>query len=199
MYNLWNNETNNYNIDSRFLTRLNITLSSNHCSEDSMNKVLEMIGKHYGYDRINIINIHPDRSFTIPYEWCQQAIIPLKSEIRKSLRLYEKGLEQQLNTHNYIHIQNPEELASPELKEYLQACGTAQVLLLPLFSRYSFSFIAFSKCDHANAINTNTIPHLEMLADTIATNMEESVVVQKLFLRLTQTAKISPTSACSGF
>lgn len=43
MYNLWNNEANNYDSNSRFLARLNITLASHNCSPDSMKKVLATI------------------------------------------------------------------------------------------------------------------------------------------------------------
>lgn len=76
MYNLWNNEANNYDSNSRFLARLNITLASHNCSPDSMKKVLATIANHYGYDRIDIITIHPDRTFSVPYEWCQKQLLP---------------------------------------------------------------------------------------------------------------------------
>ena len=74
MYNFWNNEANNYDSNSRFLARLNITLASHNCSPDSMKKVLATIANHYGYDRIDIITIHPDRTFSVPYEWCQKTV-----------------------------------------------------------------------------------------------------------------------------
>lgn len=43
MYNLWNNEANNYDSNSRFLARLNITLASHNCSPDSMKKYWQQL------------------------------------------------------------------------------------------------------------------------------------------------------------
>lgn len=198
MYNLWNNEANNYDSNSRFLARLNITLASHNCSPDRMKKVLATIANHYGYDRIDIITIHPDRTFSVPYEWCQKTVTPLKNNTKTSC-FYAKELEDQLNTLGYIYIQTPEEIHSPELKAYLQAYNTADLLMLPLFSRYLFSFIAFSHCSTPVSTDIKTIPHLEMLADMIATNMEKNLTIQKLFFRLLQTAKISSTPIYNRF
>lgn len=199
MYMNWNNDNKNHTSDIHFLTRLNIALTSDHNYRSNMDKALNMIGNYYGNDRIHILKIYPDRTFTILYEWCRKTVPPVKDKSQKHPCFYESLLEQQLNTQNYILIEKPENLNCPELKNYLKECNTEHSILLPLFSRYLFSFIAFSRCHCPADSSKEDIQLLSLLADIIAANMEKNLIIKKLLARLTESGKKSALSGNSKF
>lgn len=177
-------EDRNYFKDNEFLIRLNITLTSNHDYRTNIKEALKSIGKHCQSDRIHIFRIYPDRTFSILYEWCNHSIPPVKDLIKKQRCFYEKSLEEQLNTQDYIEINQPASLENEELKRFLGKCAIVHTLILPLFTRNFFSFITFSHCGNCPETEKAEIHYLSVIAAILAANIDKNMLVFNLMSRL---------------
>lgn len=78
----WRNEERNYNSDIKFLTRLNITLTSDHDYRSNLDNALKMIGTYCQNDRVHIIKIYPDMTFTLLHEWHKPSLPSIKNKIK---------------------------------------------------------------------------------------------------------------------
>lgn len=180
-----------YIADMEFLTRLSISLTSNHNYHTNITDALRMIGKHYGNDRIHILKIHPDMTFSIPYEWCHHTVSPICSNFKKQKCFYEQELIDQLNTHNYIKIGHPEQITNKELKTFFTTHSILCSLILPLLSRNFFAFIAFNQCQQTKEWQEYDIHILSLLAAIIAANLEKNTLVAHLMQQLSEREKKS--------
>lgn len=178
--------------DIEFLTRLNVTLTSDHDYRSNMIKALKMIGNYCQNDRIQIIKIYPDMTFSILYEWCNRSIPPVKDKIKKHKCFLEKELENQLNTHNFIRIENTSLLQCEELRGFLNACNTQSSLLFPLFTPHIFSFLAFSQCVCRDTRPEPDIDLLGLFSAIIAANMEKNSMISRLMQKLSTGCLTSP-------
>ncbi len=173
--------------DIDFLTRLNLTLASDHNSQKSMNSALKLIGTHIPYDRVYILEIHPDMTLTIPYEWCNLQTPSIKYCIKRFKYPFDEKMEQQLYTHNYIIINESDSQINPKVKNFLQ---TKSAILLPLFeSTGQLSFIVFSDCYTGHTWNDEEIRRLTALASIIATLLDKNRKISNLLRHLSTTQK----------
>ena len=88
-----------------------------------------MIGTYCQNDRVHIIKIYPDMTFTLLHEWHKPSLPSIKNKIKKQKCFFEQELEDQLNTHNYIYIRHASDLNCKELKCFLEDCNIEESLL----------------------------------------------------------------------
>lgn len=189
MYTQRRNEKQEIHSDILFFNRLNIALTTPHNYRQSIGNALAMTGNYYGNDRIHILKIHPDRTFTVPYEWHRKNIPSLLTPEKKQTCFYEKSLEKQLNAQNYIFIEDNQKLECQELKEHLRLCNTHHVVYFPLFSPYFFAFIAFSRCDCSIRPESEDLQWLCLLSDLFAAHLGKYMVLKKMARRLSELTK----------
>lgn len=193
------NEERNYNSDMKFLTRLNITLTTDHDYRSNLDKALQMIGTYCQNDRIHIIKIYPDMTFTLLHEWHKPSLSPLKNKIKKQKCFFEQNLEDQLNTHNYIYIHHTQDLNCNELKCFLEECEIEDSLLFPLFSGYLFSFLSFSHCTCKNTWDRDEIELFTAFSAIIAANVEKNFILKKMNYKLKQARQLSTSLPTNRF
>ena len=187
----WRNEERNYNSDIKFLTRLIITLTSDHDYRSNLDNALKMIGTYCQNDRVHIIKIYPDMTFTLLHEWHKPSLPSIKNKIKKQKCFFEQELEDQLNTHNYIYIRHASDLNCKELKCFLEDCNIEESLLFPLFSGYLFSFLSFSHCTCQNSWNKDDIELFTAFSAIIAANLEKNFIFKKMNYKLKQANQLT--------
>ncbi|WP_251624018.1 GAF domain-containing protein [Odoribacter lunatus] len=170
--------------DVEFLSHLNIRLTSNHNYHNNIEEALGLVGKKFGYDRIHIIKIYPDRTFNILHEWCDCHVPTIKKQVKKIPCFFDPLLEQQLNEKAYILINNPEQLHNPELKQFYCKYSTINVLFLPLLLRNFFAFLSLSMCRHEKNWSEKEIHFMSLIASVIAANIEKNLLIAHLSHRL---------------
>lgn len=178
--------------DTEFLTRLNVALTSDHDYRSNMDKALKMIGDYCGNDRIQVIKIYPNMTFSILHEWCNRNVIPFRDKIKKHRCFYDKDLENQLNVHDYIRIEDPEKLGCQELSNFLHTCGIQTTLLFPLFTRHLFSFLTFSQCKAKKEWSEKEIHLFHLFSAIIAANLEKNVIIYRLLHKQSHHAASAP-------
>lgn len=193
------NEERNYNSDIKFLTRLNITLTSDHDYRSNLDNALKMIGTYCQNDRVHIINIHPNMTFTILHEWHTPSLPSLKNKIKGQKCFFEQELEDQLNKHNYIHIHQPSDLSCQELKCFLEDCHIEESLLFPLFSGYLFSFLSFSHCACKNIWGKDEIELFTAFSSIIAANVEKNFIIKRMNYKLKQAKQLTAQLSANRF
>lgn len=170
--------------DMEFLTRFNISLTSNHNYRTNITEALHMIGRQYHHDRIHVLKIYPDMTFTILYEWCDHCAPSIKNQVRKRHCFYDEALQQQLNEQAYIWIEDPEQLSNPDLRAFYKQYTAHHILLLPLLSRNFFAFLAFSQCKHDKAWSEGEIHLMSLLSAIIAANLEKNLLIAHLMQKI---------------
>lgn len=170
-----------------FVTKLNVALTTDHGFRTNIDEALKMIGNHIHSDRIHIVGIHQDMTFSVLNEWCGDSISPIKKDERPHAYIFDKALEQQLNDQNYILIEESQTSLSDELKQVLRKHRTKSMLLLPLFlSGSTLSFISFSQCDCNRNWNEDELRFLTILSSIIAANIEKNAVIARLINHIIQ-------------
>lgn len=152
-------------------------------------KTLRIIGKLSRHNRIHIVDIHPDMTYSIAYEWCDDSGVK-KRKGRREKVLYDPGLEKQLCEQNYMIIQENASSQNPDLHHFLQEQHCRQMLLLPLFEvGTNLTFIAFMQCDDIHTWNIEEIKLLENLSAVIGIQLDNYRLLVRLLKQLQQTKK----------
>lgn len=166
--------------DTDFLIRLNVMLASGYEFRKNIDHALCLIGRHIGYDRVSIIEIHPNMTFSVMHEWCNAHTPSLRENIRRHAIIYEPALEQQLCRESYITLDETE-IYTPALQNLLKEYGERKVILFPLFESGSqFAFMGFSQCLSKRSWEDEEIRRLEGLAAIVASNMDKALLISRL-------------------
>ena len=102
------------------LMRLSIAFTSGSKFSQSLEKALELIGKISNHDRIYIIEVHHNMTYTITYNWHEKSLKAIPEEFRHNSLIYDRELVQQLCTQNQVIIQESDVSGNPELAELLK-------------------------------------------------------------------------------
>lgn len=183
------NENTNYTpcieCDLEFLTKLNVMLASDPDYRKNINSALKIIGNHTHPDRIHILEIHPNMSISILHEWCNQSISPMKDAVQEHRFVFDKELEKQLETQNYITIDETDEFSSNEIRDLLKEHSGKNIILFPLYEAgHQFAFIAFTQCRNKHPWSDCEIQLMITLASIIAANLNKNLIVSKLIHEL---------------
>ena len=169
------------------LMRLSIAFTSGSKFSQSLEKALELIGKISNHDRIYIIEVHHNMTYTITYNWHEKSLKAIPEEFRHNSLIYDRELVQQLCTQNQVIIQESDVSGNPELAELLQATDCRQMLLLPLFESGSqFAFIAFTQCSTTHTWTPEEIKCLQDLSSVIALQLDNYQLIKRLTVHLKQ-------------
>ena len=79
------------------LMRLSIAFTSGSKFSQSLEKALELIGKISNHDRIYIIEVHHNMTYTITYNWHEKSLKAIPEEFRHNSLIYDRELVQQHN------------------------------------------------------------------------------------------------------
>lgn len=169
---------------SELLVHLNGTLSSYRHFPQSIRQALKSIGEFSKHDRVCIIEIHNNITFSITYEWCRQGTSPTPEKWRQAPMLYNPALEKQLCTQNYIIIRD-ENPTDPEIQTLLKEQHCRQMLLLPLFeSGTHLAFLSFVLCHNLHDWSAEEIRHFSQLSSVVATRLNNYLLFHRLLYHL---------------
>lgn len=170
---------------SELLSGLNIPLLPFRHFPKNLNRVLQTIGKFSRHDRIEIIEVHHNMTFTILHEWCDTEIPAIPEKWKHAAIIYDIPLEEQLCTRNYIILRKAPEHPNPRLTEMLQEQHCHQMLILPLFESGSqFAFIGFGQCKQAHNWSEEEIRLLSSLSSIIASQLNNYYLIDRLLRRV---------------
>lgn len=178
---------------SELLLNLNISVTSHSNFPKHMSRALQTIGEFSHHDRIHIIEIHHNMTFTVQHEWCAEEIQPIPEKWRHAAIIYSSPWEQQLNTQNYIIVRdNPETI--PEIHTLLEEQNCQQMLLLPLFESGSqFAFMVFMQCKQTHDWQPEEIGLLSNFASVIAAQLNNHLLTSRLLKHLKKHEQESET------
>lgn len=169
------------------LMRLSIAFTSGSKFSQSLEKALELIGQISNHDRIYIIEVHHNMTYTITYNWHEKSLKAIPEEFRHNSLIYDRELVQQLCIQNQVIIQESDVSGNPELAELLKATDCRQMLLLPLFESGSqFAFIAFTQCSTTHPWTPEEIKCLQDLSSVIALQLDNYQLIKRLTVHLKQ-------------
>ena len=80
------------NITPDVLMRLSIAFTSGSKFSQSLEKALELIGKISNHDRIYIIEVHHNMTYTITYNWHEKSLKAIPEEFRHNSLIYDLSL-----------------------------------------------------------------------------------------------------------
>ena len=164
-----------------------IAFTSGSKFSQSLEKALELIGKISNHDRIYIIEVHHNMTYTITYNWHEKSLKAIPEEFRHNSLIYDRELVQQLCTQNQVIIQESDVSGNPELAELLKATDCRQMLLLPFFESGSqFAFIAFTQCSTTHTWTPEEIKCLQDLSSVIALQLDNYQLIKRLTVHLKQ-------------
>lgn len=159
-------------IISDLLLHLNISLSAYNDFARNMKRALDKIGKISRHDRIHIIEVHRNMTFTVRHEWCDQEIEPVPEKWKHSRIVATPPLEEQLCSQNYIVISDNNITPDSDLYTLLQEQNCRQMLILPLFeSGAQFAFMLFMQCKQVHNWEPDEIHLLTDISSVIATQL----------------------------
>lgn len=157
---------------SDLLLHLNISLSAYNDFSRNMKRALDKIGKFSHHDRIHIIEIQRNMTFTVRHEWCDHDIEPVPEKWKHSRIVVTPPLEEQLCTQNYIVISDSNIPPDSELHTLLQEQNCRQMLILPLFeSGAQFAFMLLMQCKQVHNWEPDEIHILSDISSVIATQL----------------------------
>lgn len=169
---------------SKLLLHLNIPLSSPHDFSGHLTHALQTLGEYSHHDRIHIIEIHRNMTFTVRHEWYAQQLEPIPEKWKHAHLIYRSLWEKQLNTQNYIIIRDEQD-EDPEIHSLLQEQNCHQMLLLPLFESGSqLAFIVFMQCKQEHEWQPDEIHTLADLSSVIATQLNNYQLMKCLLQHL---------------
>lgn len=175
---------------SDVLLHLTIALSSWKDFPHKMENALQTIGEFSSHDRIMIVEVNRSMSYTIQYEWHEKALQPLKEGLKHNRLIYDRPLEEQLCTQNYVILKAGAENVHPDMKKLLEDQECRQMLVLPLFEANSeFAFILFMQCREEHAWDEAEIAILGDLASVIAVQLDNYQMMRQLLYLLKKTRK----------
>lgn len=181
--------------DLDFLTRLNIRLSTDYSYPQNILTALKIIGRHLNSDRIHIIEIHHNMSFSVLYEWCNHYIDSCKEKIKHQKLIVDKNLEEQLYEYNYITIHKTNQQLNARMKVLCQEHSIESAILFPLFESGSqFAFINFTQCHDHREWNPTEIKLMMSLSSLIAANIDRNKKICRLIRKLEEMKKFRETT-----
>lgn len=147
--------------------------------ERGINKVIEMLGKHYQIDRVYIIENAPVRTaIKIPYEWCNTGIVSRR--IKNGRCLYYGLAEDQLFRCEDINEAN----IAPDVIAYFKECGVKSVMQYGIHENGEFKgTIGFEQCQSARKWTQEEIESLIIVSKFIGSyigKMHTQSAVEKL-------------------
>jgi len=176
---------------SEVLIRLNIPLACCRNFREHVTEVLRLLGECTGHDRIQILEIRPDMTYRVMYEWCRRELKPLPEERKRHAVFYQEQLEQQLCLQNYMILHDTDAVSLPELKKLLEEQECRQLLLLPLFESGSqFAFIVFMQCRAVHEWTEEEIRRLEGVTAVVARQLDNYRISHRLLCRLREEKKV---------
>lgn len=179
-----------------FISRLNVMLASDHDYRKNIDNALKMIGHYIHNDRIHIIEIHHNMTISILHEWCNQHISPVKDKVKQRKFIFNKDLEEQLYTQDYITLNSSEDSVNNEIKELLNGHGCKSTIMFPLFETGDqLAFIAFTQSDEKYSWSNDEIRLMTTLSSIVAGNLDKNLLVSKLIYHLTQNQKQNKEAA----
>ncbi|WP_294141987.1 PAS domain-containing protein [uncultured Sanguibacteroides sp.] len=174
-------QNNIHSSDSDFLSALNVLLAANLESEKNIQLALKKLGEHEKADRIHIIDIKHDMSFSISHEWSREGASSIQNNISQNIFLLDKKLEKQLDEHNYIYIKNIEDITDSSIKNIMKATQVRCALFLPLFiSSHLLSFLSLSRVDCSDEWQEEEIRFLIKVASVFSGALEKELILSKL-------------------
>jgi len=178
-------DTSIYKKKLQFLARLNVTLTTDCNPKNNMEQALKLLGQHYNCDRIHILKIAPDMTFSILHEWCNCSAPALKEKMSRQKCFFEHTLEEQLNRDSFIHLDR-NEIRNTELLSFLEKYSVFHMHVLPLFTQKLFSFLSFHFCHPEHAWCEEEIHYATIVASVIAANLEKNLLLCSLRRRRQQ-------------
>ncbi|MEG0795990.1 MAG: GAF domain-containing protein [Odoribacter sp.] len=170
---------------SDVLIHLNISLTSGQDFAKSITTSLQCIGEFTRHDRMNVIEINHNMTYTILYEWYDPLLSPVPDQWKHQHLFYDSPLEEQLCNQNYIIIRQTDQTIHPNIKISLEEQCCQQMLLLPLFeSNLQFAFLVFMQCQQIHDWDTEEIKLLKNISSIIATQLNNYRLVKRLVLHL---------------
>lgn len=178
------------NILSDILIRLTHTHPSGKDFPNNITKVFRMIGEYSNHDRIYIIEIHQNMTYSIKYAWNARSLHALAEKPGHQHLLYDSPLEEQLCKQAYIRIDESDEPLNPKIKFLLHEQACHRMLLLPLFEHGSrLAFIAFMQCQDVHEWDAKEIRLLSDFSSIIASQIHHYQLIRHLFHLLRQQEK----------
>lgn len=169
---------------SGLLLQLNISLSSYDEFPRNLNRALKTIGEFSHHDRIHIVEVHSNMTFTVEHTWSDKQLEAVAEKWKHSKVIYDSLLEEQLCSQNYIAIYDNQLNPDSDLLTILKEQQCHQMLALPLFeSGAQFAFIIFMKCKETQAWKPEEIQMLTDLASIIATHLNNYHLIKRLLHR----------------
>lgn len=154
------------------LVRLILSLCAGKDFDKNITRALKLIGEYTHHERVHILEIHENMTYSVLYEWHAGNLPPFGGNIHRCPLIHDRLLEEQLCRHNCIRIMAADSALPDELHTFLLEQACCQMLLLPLFESGSqFAFIAFLRCGEARPWQSHEVRMLGDFASLIATQM----------------------------
>lgn len=165
-----------------FITRINAMLTCDHRYHHNITPTLKLVGNYCQCERVQIIEIHPNRTFSISHEWHTPNVELVKNNFQYKKAFFDKGLEDQLSRDNYILVRHPDEITDDEeLRNLFIETGTRSAIMLPLFiSSNLFSFLLFSQCSSYRIWDEEEIRLMTNIASVVSGALESDLLIKKL-------------------
>lgn len=182
-----NNSISMQNFISEILLHLNISFTSYNDFPQNMSRALKTIGELSHHDKIHIIEVHRNMTYSIQYEWCNEQFLPTSEKYKHAPVIHNIPWVEQLCEQNYIVIRDVSEAPDPAAQTLLQEQDCHQMLILPLFeSNSQFAFISFMQCKQIHEWSSEEIHTLIDLASVIATQLNNYYLVGRLLRHVRQ-------------
>ncbi len=170
---------------SHLLLHLNIPLSAYDDFSKNMLRTLKTVGEFSGHERIHILEINHNMTYTILYEWCDKSQSPLAEKLKHDILFYDPQLQEQLCRQAYILVHVEDTAQHPLFQALLQAENCKQMLVLPLFeSGTHFAFITFMQCNKTHEWSKPELQFLQDVSSIIATQLNNYHLIKKLLQQL---------------
>ena len=149
---------------------------------DTINKVLHLVGTHSGVSRINITKVIDDgKYYSTIYEWCAEGISPLIELTKRvsvdSIPDWSKQLSELGSV--LIDFKNVTDI-SDDLKSFLQQIGVKSVLAYPLYVQNIFwGFIAFDDCVRCKVWQPEERHLMHVISSNIASALDRKAYIEQ--------------------
>ncbi len=171
----------NAHLTPDLLLHLNLSLASCREFNRNMSSALRLLGEISQHDRIHILEVHPNMTYTITHEWCCTDLTPMAEKFRHNRIFHDPMLAQQLCERNYLTIYATDSGLSQGIYELLQEFHCHQMLMLPLFgSGTQFAFMVFLQCKRTHPWEEEEIRVLNYLSAILAVQIDNYRLLNRL-------------------
>lgn len=175
---------------SHLILQLNIPLSAHEDFNKNMQRTLKTVGEFSGHERIHILEINHNMTYTVLYEWCDRSLPPLAEKLKHNVLFYDPRLQKQLCSQSYILVHVQDTAQHPLFQAWLQAENCQQMLVLPLFeSGTHFAFITFMQCNKTHEWSKPELQFLQDVSSIIATQLNNYQQIKQLLQQIKQYRK----------